>query len=148
VLILKDILFLTVAILAQASTRTKVRVEHCAESLKEMNARETEGAKVCSPFAHINFKFSKENHDDLVLAIALYLDQNEKKPTNHEIYRTNLQEKIEKFDKLYTRMNIEVSAEEIASHWMPLRSIDVLSLENYGSRHMKFSAKSVPPKVI
>ena len=133
--------------------RTKVRVkyfaEHCVESLKEMNARETEGAEVCSLFAHVNFKFSKENHDNLVLAIALYLGQSEKKPTNHEIYRTNLQEKIEKFDKLCTRMNIgQVSAEEIASHWTALRSIDVLSLENYGSQHMKFSMKGVPPKVI
>ena len=104
---------------------------------------------MCPLSAHVNFKFSEENHYDLVLAIAHYISLNEKKPTNHKTSLTNLQEKIDKFDKLCTSMNIrQVSANEIAPNWVSLPWIEVLGLENYGSRHMKFSVKGLPPKVI
>lgn len=108
-----------------------------------------EGKDVCSLYAHVNFKFSEKNHDDLVLAIADYLGQSEKKPTNYKTSLTNLQEKIDKFDKLCTSMNIrQASANEIVPHWVSLPWIKALGLENYGSRHMKFSVKGLPQKVV
>jgi hypothetical protein len=87
-----------------------------------------EGVEMCSLSAHVNFKFSEKNHDDLVLAIAHYLGQSEKKPTNHKTSLTR--------DKILASMNIrQASANEIGPHWVPLRSIEVLGLEDYGSRH-------------